>query len=79
MGKSFDWARMAGNRGVAVVRRTPPTRLGDARAAAPGEDPARLAPTAGLVSPGVRIVLWDEWHVGFKTKGDGESPEKNHQ
>ena len=75
MAKPFGWAKKAGNQGAAVLRRTPPTRIRDARAATPGEDPARLAATVGLVSPSGGIVLWDEWHAALKIKGDGESPE----
>ena len=75
MAKLFGWAKKAGNQGAAVLRRTPPTRIRDARAATPGEDPARLAATMGLVSPSGGIVLWDEWHAALKIKGDGESPE----
>ena len=75
MAKPFGWAKKAGNQGAADFRRTPPTRIRDARAATPGEDPARPAATVGLVSPPGGIVLWDEWHAALKTQGDGESPE----
>jgi hypothetical protein len=75
MAKLFGWAKKAGNQGAAVWRRTPPTRIRDARAATPGEDPAGLVATVGLVSPSGGIVLWDEWHATLKKKGDGESPE----
>jgi len=75
MAKLFGWAKKAGNQGAAVWRRTPPTRIRDARAATPGGDPARPLATVGLVSPSGGIVLWDEWHAALLPKGDGENPE----
>jgi hypothetical protein len=75
MAKLFGWAKKAGNQGAAVLRRTPPTRIRDARAATPGEDPAGLVATVGLVSPSGGIVLWDEWHAALKKKGVKEDPD----
>ena len=64
-----------GSGGGAAGRRTPPTRIRDARGETPGEDPARPAATVGLVSPPGGIVLWDEWHAALEPRGDGEHPE----
>lgn len=75
MAKPIGWAKQAGNQGAAAVRRTPPTRIRDARTKTSGEDPARLAATVGLVCPSGGIVLWDEWYATLKKKGDGENPE----
>lgn len=74
MAKFSGWAKKAGNQGAAA-RRTPPARIRDARVATPGEDPARLAATVGLVSPPGGIVLWDEWCAALAKRGDGENPE----
>jgi hypothetical protein len=75
MAKLFGWAKKAGKQGVALLRRTPPTRIRDTRAATPGEDRSGLVATVGLVSPSGGIVLWDEWHAALKKTGDGESPD----
>jgi hypothetical protein len=74
MAKLSGWAKQAGNQG-AVKRRTPPSCVGDDPGTHPGEDPARLAATVGLVSPPGEIVLWDEWLAALDHKGDGDHPE----
>jgi|GEM_PF-3675667 hypothetical protein len=75
MAKFLGWAKKAGNQGAAATRRTPPTQIRDTGMASPGEDPARLAATVGLVSPPGGIVLWDEWYAALTKRGDGENPE----